>query len=83
MAWRSNLRLEYYYIKVLLGFIMGAVCGILKLKGLVGILLGVGTLAILILYLKKMGVESRKLFEGVMEYVGAWATLWSLLYSIL
>lgn len=74
---------KLYYLKILLGFIVGIVCGALKLEGLRGIFVGILGYVALYIFLKRKGIEQKEIFTGIAEYIGSWVTSWTIVYSIL
>lgn len=74
-----------YLVRVLLGIVIGILCGFLKIRGLTGLCIAV--LAYLATYIsfKKLlkKLPERHYFIGLMEFIGLWLTLWTVIYTLM
>lgn len=74
-----------YRLRLLLGVILGLICGLLRIKGLSGLYLAVILYVITHFVFKKIlkRLPEKSYMIGLMEYFALWLTLWSIVYTFL
>ncbi|HDH06971.1 MAG TPA: hypothetical protein ENF87_01245 [Thermoproteales archaeon] len=68
-----------YLFRLCLAAVIGILCGLFRLTGIVGGLVGISGLVGYSLFLWSRGLRDRA-FEGIIEYLGLWLTIWTLVY---
>ncbi|MHA1238514.1 MAG: hypothetical protein ACTSSJ_04640 [Candidatus Odinarchaeia archaeon] len=81
---------KVYYTKVILGIIMGIICGFTGLVGLIGFIIGISVMfatypiTVYLLKIKPEDVGSKKrlLTTGLPQYFLLWILVWSVIYTV-